>query len=58
MKTITLDYEIYEKELKEAFEKGQGGEAFKQAKEIIRKIVSGDYSLTKQQMLIWLRDNE
>lgn len=58
MKTITLDFEVYEDELNSEYERGKanGTEGMKKANKLISSIVKRDYSIKEQEFYIWLRD--
>lgn len=58
MKTVTMDFEIYKKELEVEYEKGKtnGTEGFKIATRLIKSIINRDHSVKEQEFYIWLRD--
>lgn len=57
MKTITIDYDEYQRELKEENSKGfhNGSQALIEAKRLISGSVNNSYSLSKNDFFEWLR---
>jgi hypothetical protein len=59
MKTITLDFETYEKELSQAYEKGKanGTDLVKRADELLRDVTNHKWRENFQyEIYSWLRD--
>jgi len=57
MKTITLDFETYEQELKDQFKKGQDLKAIEDAKDIFKNLLNQDTSKDwKTEIYKWLRN--
>lgn len=56
MKTITLDYDTYQEELKEQFKRGAESSApgIEEARDLIRRVVNKDVLLSTDRFYEWL----